>query len=92
MASADLHLEIGPQYVEAAKQVVENAVAPFRNVDQYRIGSDGSHDGNDWPYVEHLSCEQDIWSGQHASGAGLNVAELLTLIAAHQCPKSGDRD
>lgn len=59
------------------------------DVAEYRIGSDASHDGNDWPYVEHLPCEQDIWSGRHADGAGLNVAELLTLIATHQCPKAG---
>lgn len=91
MASAEVPIVIGEEFVEAAKQAVEKATAPFRGVGEYRIGSDGDNGGDGWPYVEHLPCEQDIWSGQEFGGAGLNVAELLKLIAAHQCPKGDDR-
>lgn len=88
MASADLHLEIGPQYVEAAKQAVETAVAPFRNAGEYKIGADVRR----FPYVfvYHEPCQRWVY-GSSSDAHELDAAELLSRIAAHRCNDGGDR-
>jgi hypothetical protein len=84
MASAELHLEVGPQYVEAAKQVVEQATAPLRGLGEYIMAS-GSEDGMHWPYVVHRPCGTDVWRGKPGS-----LADVLKEVAGHDCGKAGD--
>lgn len=81
---------------EQAEAEVERLKArlaePIREAGSYRIGTDGdTADGFDWPYVQHLPCDQEIWSGRHANGAGLDVASLLSLMAAHHCEDEQQR-
>lgn len=80
MADANLHLEIGPQYVEAAKLVVEKAVAPFRSASEYDIAVNPKG----WLYVEHNRCGKGISST--APGQRLGVDALLRAISEHECP------
>jgi hypothetical protein len=85
MAEAKLHLEIGPQYVEAAKKAVEDALVPFRNLDEYWIRSDGDDSGERWLSVGHAPCKREIYDSWKNDGPELNVAQVMQLIAAHHC-------
>lgn len=89
MAEADLHLEIGPQYVEAAKQAVEKAIAPFRTVGEYKIGADVDDEEVPYVFVYHEPCERWIYGGS-ADAHDLDAGALLSRIAAHHC-EGGDR-
>lgn len=89
MASADLHLEIGPQYVEAAKQVAEKAITPFRNVGEYKIGADVDDEEAPYVFVYHKPCQRWIYGGS-SDAHELDAAALLSRIAAHRCGGGGD--
>ncbi|HEY0936970.1 MAG TPA: hypothetical protein VGD91_24950 [Trebonia sp.] len=84
MADANVHLEIGPQYVEAAREAVEKAVAPFRNVGEYKIGADVDDDEKPYVFAWHQPCQRWIYGGS-TDAHQLDVAALLSQIAAHQC-------
>lgn len=84
MASADLHMDIGPQYVEAAKQLVEKATAPFRNVGEYKIGVDVDDEEVPYVFVYHQPCQRWIYGGS-TDAHELDAAALLSQITAHQC-------
>lgn len=90
MASADLHLEIGPQYVEAAKQAVETAVAPFRSVGEYKIGADADDEEVPYVFVYHQPCQRWVYGGS-SDAHELDAAELLSRIAAHHCDDGSER-
>lgn len=84
MADAKLYLEIGPQYVEAAKKAVEDAVAPFRNVGEYKIGADVDDEEVPYVFVYHEPCQRWIYGGS-TDAHDLDAAALLSRIAEHRC-------
>lgn len=91
MAEATVHLEIGEQYVKAAREAVEKAVAPFRNLDEYWIRSDGDESDQRWLLIGHAPCKGEIYDSWKNDGPELDVAQVMQLIAAHRCEED-DRD
>lgn len=85
MADATVHLEIGEQYIEAAKKAVEDAVASFRSLDEYWIRSDGDDSDQRWLLIGHAPCKREIYDSWKNDGPELNAAQVMQLIAAHRC-------